>query len=227
VKCKNIAGALLLGFSMNAYSGVCYDFKATHEVNFKSCKNQVKDGNPLDQLILAAMYDKGKGTPKNNKKAFVWYKKAANQGLADAQNYLAFMYEQGRGTDQDYRKAIKWYKKAAEHGYANTQYNLALMYHQGRGTNQDYKKAIKWYKKSAKQGYTDAQYNLALMYAKGQGTPESLVLAPMYYNIAAANRDKLSVKLRKEVSSKMSHSQITKAQSLAKKWMDRFKNEKH
>lgn len=38
-----------------------------------------------------------------------WYRAAAEQGAADAQEFLADMYAQGRGVPQDYGEAAKWF----------------------------------------------------------------------------------------------------------------------
>ena len=45
--------------------------------------------------------------------AFAWYRLAAEQGDASAQNNLGFMYGKGRGVTQDYVQAHKWYNLAA------------------------------------------------------------------------------------------------------------------
>ena len=43
------------------------------------------------------------------------YRKAAEQGDAEAQNRLGVCYEYGKGVPQDYQEAVKWYRKAVEH----------------------------------------------------------------------------------------------------------------
>jgi serine/threonine protein kinase len=50
-----------------------------------------------------------------------WYRDAAEQGDADAQNYLGRIYAEGRGVVQDHAEAMRWYRKAAEQGHANAQ----------------------------------------------------------------------------------------------------------
>jgi len=60
--------------------------------------------------------------------AVTWFRKAAEQGLADAQFNLALMYWKGYGLPQDYIKAVAWYQKAARQGFTNAQYNLGVMY---------------------------------------------------------------------------------------------------
>lgn len=62
------------------------------------------------------MYRKGRCVPQNDKKAVSWYKKAAEQGNALAQNNLGDMYLAGRGVPKDETEAVTWYKKAAEQG---------------------------------------------------------------------------------------------------------------
>jgi len=51
----------------------------------------------------------------------VWYRKAAEQGLALAQNNLGSMYANGIGIAKDEVQAVAWYRKAAEQGYAPAQ----------------------------------------------------------------------------------------------------------
>ena len=43
-----------------------------------------------------------------------WYRKAADQGYADAQNSLGFMYENGRGVPLDFVSAHMWFNLAAK-----------------------------------------------------------------------------------------------------------------
>ncbi|MBM3518860.1 MAG: sel1 repeat family protein, partial [Alphaproteobacteria bacterium] len=48
-----------------------------------------------------------------------WYRLAAEQDLAQAQNNLGVMYEYGRGVPQDYVQAHKWYNLAASRSPAS------------------------------------------------------------------------------------------------------------
>ncbi len=56
--------------------------------------------------------------------AIKWYRRAAGQGLADAQYNLGVMYYKGQGVPQDYAVAARWYRKAAAQGLASALYNL-------------------------------------------------------------------------------------------------------
>jgi TPR repeat protein len=42
-----------------------------------------------------------------------WYRLAAYQGQANAQNALGVMYQNGEGVPQDYVEAVRWYRLAA------------------------------------------------------------------------------------------------------------------
>ena len=84
---------------------------------------------------------------KNYTQAVKWYRKAAEQGDAYAQNNLGVCYKNGQGVTQDYYEAVKWYRKAAEQGHARAQFNLGVCYKNGQGVTQDYYEAVKWYRK--------------------------------------------------------------------------------
>ena len=62
----------------------------------------------------------------NYAEAIKWYRKAAEQGYAIAQNNLGDCYYYGNGVERDCVEAIKWYRKAAEQGYCSCRYNLML-----------------------------------------------------------------------------------------------------
>ena len=53
-----------------------------------------------------------------------WWRKAAEQGHAGAQEELGWMYLMGVGVEKDKVKAVEWYRKAAEQGYARAQSRL-------------------------------------------------------------------------------------------------------
>jgi tetratricopeptide (TPR) repeat protein len=53
---------------------------------------------------------------KDYAKALVWFRKAADQGDAFAQNGLGVMYTNGLGVEKNYVQALAWYQKAADQG---------------------------------------------------------------------------------------------------------------
>ena len=101
-----------------------------------------------------------------------WYKKAAEQGHADAQLRLGVMYSKGRGVPRDDKQAVEWFRKSAEQGHADAQYNLGLMYLREEGVALDDKQAAEWFRKSAEQGHAAGQNTLGVMYKYGRGVTQ-------------------------------------------------------
>jgi TPR repeat protein len=102
------------------------------------------------------MYNDGKGVPQDYKEAVMWWRLAAEQGIASAQTSLGIMYDNGQGVPQDYAQANKWYRLAAEQGNASAQGNLGVMYHNGNGVLQDNVMAHMWYNIAAANGISEA-----------------------------------------------------------------------
>ena len=122
---------------------------------------------------------------KEYEKAFLLYKKAAEQGHAPAQNNLGYCYKYGEGVAQDKEEAVKWYRKSAEQGNAPAQHNLGVCYYNGEGVAQNKEEAVKWYRKSAEQGNAWAQFNLGLCYAHGEGVAQDKEEAVKWYRKSA------------------------------------------
>ena len=93
---------------------------------------------------------------KDESSALRWYRKAAEQGYAQAQSNLGFMYEHGKGVAKDESTAVKWYRMAAEQGYADAQCNLGIMYMIGKGVPHDRSEALRWLRKAEAQGNDEA-----------------------------------------------------------------------
>jgi TPR repeat protein len=94
-----------------------------------------------------------------------WFRLAAKQGHAFAQNSLGAMFHGGHGVAQDYAEAMKWFRLAAEQGHADAQYNLGAMYANGQGTPQDYVQALVWFSLAA-SALSDATQNRDLIASK-------------------------------------------------------------
>ncbi len=108
------------------------------------------------------MYDAGRGVPQDYAEALKWFRKAVEQGLAEAQHSLGVMYDNGWGVPQDYAEAVKWYRKAAEQGHAGTQINLGRMYGKGHGVPQDFVQAHMWFNLAASRSEPGADRDLAI-----------------------------------------------------------------
>ena len=63
---------------------------------------------------------------QDNAEALRWYRLAADQGNAIAQNNIDYWYEQGWGVARDYDEAMPWFRKAADRGDINAKHNVAV-----------------------------------------------------------------------------------------------------
>ena len=90
------------------------------------------------------------------------------------------------------------------------------MYDKGKGVTQDYQEALKWYRLAAEQGYATAQNNLGVMYVMGKGVTQDYVRARMWFNLAARKGDEDAKENRFRVAKKMTLSQISEAQKMAR-----------
>jgi len=93
-----------------------------------------------------------------------YYRKAANNGYAPAQNRLAYLLDKSEENEE----AIEWYKKAASQDEPEAQFNLARLYAAGEGIKQDTVQAYHLFKMSAEKMYAPAIRVLALANEKGQ-----------------------------------------------------------
>jgi len=149
-------------------------------------RNSAED-TPLTGYGKAAeQYEVGLGhyCLKDYSEAEKWFRKAAAQGHADAQNDIGLMYAEGLGVRQDHAQAVKWYRKAAAQGDAMAQYNLGVNYAQGRGVQKDVTQAVKWFRRAAAQGDARAQFSLGIMYENGRGVPKDQKEADKWYRKA-------------------------------------------
>jgi TPR repeat protein len=130
---------------------------------------------------------------------------------------LGDLYDRGRGVAQNHKAAVKWYRLAAKQGHAPAQTSLAVMYGKGQGVRQDYKAAVKWYRLAAEQGYIAAQASLGVMYGTGQGVMQDNLYAHMWGDIAASSGNEGGRKLLDLIVNQMTPEQISQAQQLAQR----------
>ena len=66
---------------------------------------------------MGICYFGGEGVREDKEEAVKWFRKAAEQGIAEAQFQLGNCYFNGEGVREDKTEALKWFRKAAEQGY--------------------------------------------------------------------------------------------------------------
>jgi hypothetical protein len=152
---------VLLVTSTSAYGGSCWDAKP----DFDSCKLKAEQGDPDAQMLLGLVF-KTERIPQDYQEDIKWYKKAAEQGVTQAQNNLGWMYEHGQGVQLNFEEAAKWYKKSADQGNTSAQYNLGTMYDKGQGVPQNYVIAYMFYNLAALNGNEQAKTSKDLISRK-------------------------------------------------------------
>ena len=73
----------------------------------------VETGNTEGMYNLAMMYQEGYGTAEDPREAFIWYRKAALAGDADAMYMTGWCIENMYGTESE---ALEWYLLAEQNG---------------------------------------------------------------------------------------------------------------
>lgn len=150
------------------------DFKKA----FEEWKSYADKGDSGAQYSIGLLFRDGKGVPKDEKRALLYFQKAAEQGHANAQ-LLVGAYA------QDYKKAVYWFHKAANQGVVKAQDILAGYYLNGMGVQQSDLDAVTWYRKAAEQGYAPSQLALGQMFVLGRGVPQDFRLAAIWFRKAA------------------------------------------
>jgi TPR repeat protein len=87
-------------------------------------------------------------------------KKAAKDGIIEAQCNIGSLYRDGQGVSQDYKLAMDWYQKAASKGNDYAQCNIGEMYEDGDGVTKSVDTAIEWYKKAVENNNEKAKVAL-------------------------------------------------------------------
>ena len=72
------------------------------------------------------MLREGQGVDQSDVEAVQWYRKAADQGFAQAQHNLGAMFGKGFGVVQNIAEAARWFKKAADQGNAEARHAMEI-----------------------------------------------------------------------------------------------------
>jgi TPR repeat protein len=127
----------------------------------------------------------GGGIEQDVEEAAQWYRRAADKGLASAQNNLGLLYARGRGVPRNPSRAVEFWRKAAEQQHHMAEYNLGLAYYRGAGVDEDRAQAKEWFEKAASGGLADSQFALGQLYRMGIGASKDQERALAWYQRAA------------------------------------------
>jgi len=166
-----------------AHKAVC---KAVGAAAFVRMMALATAGDVVMMFNVGLAYKNGTGVAVDERAAFEWYRRAAEEGLAGAQYNVAVLYEAGRGVSADPLAAFEWFRRAAESGNADAQYSLGFCYEDGRGVDADPRKALEWYRRAADAGNMRGLHNVGVCYKNGTGVAVDYHEARRWFERAAA-----------------------------------------
>jgi len=129
------------------------------------------------------------GTLQDQVEAALWYRRAADHGLAAAERKLGACYAAGNGVPQSDVEAVKWYRRAAAQGEVQAAASLGYYYQFGQGVPHDDAEAARWYRVAAIGGDRLSQNMLADFYTRGVGVARSANDAAVWHGRAAQQGD--------------------------------------
>lgn len=145
----------------------------------------------------------------------------AAHGDMEAENELGVRYSGGIGVKQDDFEAVRWYRFAAERGHPGAQNALGKIYSKGIPglVTRDDPQAERWFRRAAEQGNAEAQFNLGNLHAMRKSSGD-LVLAQMWYSLAASQGHAPAVKQRNRHARSLGAGQLSEALELTRKCTD-------
>lgn len=141
--------------------------------------------DPWGQLFMGNMYMTGKGVTEDSARAFIWFHKAAVQGLADAQFSLGYMYRFGHGVHGNITLAIDWLQKAAAQEHARALGLLGCICLENNTLTRDVARGLRLLEKAATKGSLLALNKLGVMHWSGQHVQVDLPRAQLLLEQAA------------------------------------------
>ena len=116
---QNLLGILILNSQLP-------DGVEVEEDPFELIRLSAEQGFPTAQYNMGIIHETGYlWMQKDEKQAFEWYRKAANQGCAAAMAAVGICLYNGVGTEPNLSDALSWLKEAATQGELRAQLFLA------------------------------------------------------------------------------------------------------
>ena len=133
-------------------------------------------------------YAEGLGTKQDHKKAFYWFKKAADRGDDIAMFRLAIIYSDGLGVKADLTESLDWLKRAVVAGNLDAKVLLAKVYSEGQLIPQNNALAVKLLREAVEQNSANANFALGNFYLHGIEVEKSRITAKnLFSNACRAN----------------------------------------
>jgi len=126
-------------------------------------------GPILDPEISLAFKLVETNNEANVELAFLWFKKAAEQGRAESQYAIARCYYEGKGTEQNDKLAFEWAKRSVAQEFSEAFCLVGDLYSQGRGVSQDDERALAYYQDAVNGENRGAYIKWIRMILRGKG----------------------------------------------------------
>lgn len=166
----------LLGEGLVAY--VAADFRVAYEILMPLANK----GNPIAQLFIGRLFDKGDGVPKDFEAAYRWVSQAAFNGSSEAAYELGTWSEFGSCRGKHPAEALTWYKLAEKNGDSRAANKIGELYLLDTDRAAE---SLFWFKRGAMAYDIDAFYNLGKLYAEGRAVPKDLIASYSWFYLAA------------------------------------------
>ncbi len=155
------------------------------------------------------------GEPPDTTAVLRYLKIGADAGYPNSEYTLGKLYAEGVGVEKDPRRAAELFLSASIKGFAKAQYNLGKIYRDGTGMKADSGLSLFWFAEAAERGHPRAQDRMAHRRLSGEGVPQDDVEALKWAILAAAQGVESSQKLRFQLTTSMTTSEITEAEKRA------------
>ena len=136
---------------------------------FKLAMPLAKLGDPAAQTLVAELYARGLGVPKDMELAAKWYGIAAGSGDTASQLKYALLLLEGRYVTPDKVHAKELMRRAADAGNSSAQFNYGQLLITEKPGREGVQQALPYMTSAAENGIADAQFALAQIYAYGVG----------------------------------------------------------
>lgn len=153
---------------------------------------RAKRGDPEAEFGVADRYgdgckdNKGKVIVKRSvRRAAQWFRRAAEHGVASAQNSLGVRLSDGNGVTKNIQEALYWFRKAFHAGDTCAASNIAITYRE----NGKLEAAVRWFRKSIAAGDEDALVDLGIHYYWGKGVRKNPQAAVRCFRRAAKGKN--------------------------------------
>ncbi len=155
--------AVVLGLAMPALADVKAGVEAWSRGDYKTAVDEWRGpavaGDADAQFNMGQAYKLGRGVPVDAVMAESWYRRAAEQGHAQAEDNYGLALFQNNKRDQ----AVPWLEKSSARGEPRAQYVLGTMFFNGDGVKRDLVRAYALMTRAAASDLPQAKTTLGQM----------------------------------------------------------------